>query len=139
MSKSSHHIRKVSVHSNAAMIEHHGTRAREYMNDPDGNILSPPKLKHHDTSIPNRKSARIGRHDIVLTTTEFLINAYSLHVDNYEHGLQFFQALTEPPDELDSLDEALRQGHEDWDGIPNWVINPSEVTAQASASGIRDV
>ena len=74
-----------------------------------------------------------------LTTTEFTLNGRSLHVDNYEYGLQFFQALKEQPEKLDGLDEALVRGEEDWYGIPDWVINPSEVTTRAATSGVRDV
>ena len=109
------------------------------MNDPDGTILSPPKLKVTGAPSLPRKIARIGRHTMTLSATEFTLNACSLHVNVYEHGLKFYQTLLENPGKLDSLDEALAQGDEDLEVVPGWVINPSEATVQAAVSEVRDV
>ena len=81
----------------------------------------------------------IGRHKIILGATEFIMDGYSLVVDNYEHGLMFYQALSENPDKLESLGKALAKRDKDWDHIPGWIVNPSEATVQAVVSGVRDV
>ncbi|KAF3042329.1 hypothetical protein E8E12_002007 [Didymella heteroderae] len=102
---------------------------REYMNDPQGTILSPPMVR--PTSSPTllaAKTARIGDYLITLEAKRLRINRHSLQVNDYDIGLAFFEALKQHPQELDSLDAAIGRRDEDWGGIPGWVVNPSNWT-----------
>ncbi|KAF2623605.1 hypothetical protein BU25DRAFT_177347 [Macroventuria anomochaeta] len=137
--RSSHKSANKPIYSSGGTVERFDMRAREYINDPDGTILSPPKVKPHYASTSIRKETQIGRHTITLDATEFTMNTHSLRVDNYEVGLKFFQTLKEHQDKLDRLDQVLGKGDEYWYGIPDWVITPTGVTMQATALGIRDV
>ncbi|KAH6616470.1 hypothetical protein C7974DRAFT_45351 [Boeremia exigua] len=105
--------------------ERYGMRPREYINDPNGNILSPPKVKGEDTSSSQQREERVGRHVIRLNATDITINGHSLHMANYEMGQQFFKSLLKHHDKLDRLDEALGQGLENWEGIPDWWVMPN--------------
>ncbi|KAJ8111518.1 hypothetical protein OPT61_g5914 [Boeremia exigua] len=116
-----------------------GTQAKEYFNDPKGTILSPPKAKVRDASASQQKEAHLGRHTITLNATEIVVNKRSLHMDDYQMGLRFFETLLNHEDKLDLLTRAIRAGVEDWDGIPGWVVQPSKGTTRTVTSSVRDV
>ncbi|KAF1932706.1 uncharacterized protein M421DRAFT_399130 [Didymella exigua CBS 183.55] len=109
---------------------------REYMRDPKGNILSPPIVRSPSSPAT---TIQIGDHLITLEATKLKINRHSLDFNDYEMGLSFFEALRQHPREVDSLNEVLARGDEDWEGIPGWLVNPSEWIVQPPASGVRDV
>ena len=125
----------------STIIEHRDMKAREYINDPNGDILSRPKVKPRAETATVGRSRQIGRHTITLDATRFRINNHSLKVENYAVADAFFQTLLHHKDKLDALDEALAiQGPEDtWEGIPGWLVDSRGVTMQASALGIREV
>lgn len=114
-------------------------RHREYMNDPDGTILSPPIVRPSSSPVVPVKTVQIGDYTIVLEATQLRINSHSLRVNDYSIGLAFCEALKQHPQELESLEKAILRGNEDWEGIPGWLVNPSNWTADTTADGIGDV
>jgi hypothetical protein len=136
---------QTQVHSSnpitSGFIEHRDTKSREYINAPNGTILSPPKVKSRTVNIPPQRTQRIGGHTIVLDTTHIYIDAHALRFELYETAHQFFEVLLQNEDKLDALVEALAMENEDetWDGIPGWVVDAHGVTMQASSVlGIED-
>lgn len=109
------------------------------MNDPNGTITSPPIVKPHNPSAPQHTTVLIGRHIITLTRTELFVNRTPLHMDNRDMGLQFLETLKQHPGLLDSLDQALGQGLENWNGIPGWVVRPSMEATEEGAARVRNV
>jgi hypothetical protein len=109
------------------------------MNDPKGTILSPPIVRPPSLSTSPVRTVQIGDYIITLEATQLRINRHSLHVNDYNIGLAFFEALGQHPQELESLEKAIERGDEDWEGIPGWFVNPSNWTADATADGVRDV
>ena len=95
------------------------------MNNPQGNILSPPILRPRSPPTVPAKTLQIGEYLITLEATQLKINCHSLSVNDYDVGLAFFEALKQHPQELDSLDKALKRGDEGWEGITGWIVNPS--------------
>lgn len=120
------------------IFERLGTRGKEYVNDRQGTILSPPMVKNTDASAPRPKRTQIGRHTITLTATEVFVNHYPLHMNDYEMGGAFLRTLEKHPDKVDDLVQALRQGLEDWEGIPGWVVLPTGVAVQQGGSAVRN-
>jgi hypothetical protein len=127
-------------HVTNGYIEPQDMKAREYMNNPNGNILSHPKVKSRTTkSIPPLKTRHIGRHTIGLDATHLYIDNHSLSFEIYATADQLYEVLSENKDKLDALVEALdmEQSGEVWDGIPGWVVAHG-VTMEASVSGTDD-
>lgn len=108
-------------------------RAREYMNDPDGDILSPPKLRGHDTKGPVHRNTQIGRHIITLRSTDFILNKNVLPINDYQIANAFYHAVVEHEDRLDELDRILSirlnmSPGSKWLGIPDWEITSRQIT-----------
>lgn len=110
----------------AEVTVEHPYKRREYMNDTQGTILSPPVVRPSRT--PPTMTASIGSYLITLEATQLKINHRSLRVNDYDIGLAFFEKLKQHPKDLDSLYAAICQGDDDWEGIPGWVVNPSNWT-----------
>ncbi|KAF1365582.1 hypothetical protein EJ07DRAFT_151065 [Lizonia empirigonia] len=118
-------------------------RAREYINDPNGNILSPPIVRRDtDTSrtesrcvLAVLKTETIGRHTLRLDPTGFFLNNNHLNIASpreYEIADTFFSDLITYRHSLDHLDHLLRTRHMQragwsWDGIPGWVVTATAV------------
>jgi hypothetical protein len=107
-------------------------RTREYINNPDGDILSPPIVKPDNRYTKKRK---IGRHTIMLNFASFYLNENFLKVvgpDSYELANMFFSALIKHNDKLDELDQILSDrdrvsSNYKWNGIPGWEITSNGV------------
>lgn len=105
-------------------------RRKEYRNDPNDNILSPPIVRSPSPPVPKSpspatslvKTVRIGDYTITLEAKQLKINQHSLRVNDYNIGLAFFKALRQHPQQLESLEKAIETGDEDWDGIPGWSL-----------------
>ena len=117
-----------SVERNGERI---GYRAREYINDPDGTILSPPKVKPRFSSAPPepfirkyplRRTEQIGRHTISINDTKFYLNEDFISFENHATAEAFFDALIANAGKLDSLEQALIQRN-DWDEVSGWVVD----------------
>ncbi|KAJ4994034.1 hypothetical protein SVAN01_00511 [Stagonosporopsis vannaccii] len=121
------------------IFEHTSIKGREYINDPEGTILSPPKVKIQDASAPLQRKVQIGRHIITLTPTELFVNRHSLHMSNHDMGVQFIETLKQHPELLDSLEQALGKGLQNWGGIPKWIVRPTMEATRQDATGVRDV
>jgi hypothetical protein len=120
-----------SLKSNArVMVEHGDMKAREYINDPDGDILSHPKVKPRAGSVPVRKTRQIGPYTVILDPTRFHINKHVLRLESYAAGDAFFHALLQHRDKLDALVEALavvdREATKNI--IPGWLVHTGGVT-----------
>jgi hypothetical protein len=108
------------------------TKSREYINDPEGNILSHPKVKHHGPASHVPKTQQMGRHEMELSATHFRINDHSYSIPDYHVGEAFFRTLLQHPDRFDELVEILDTGDkaEEWGGIPGWVVGPRQILKQ---------
>ncbi|KAH3966052.1 hypothetical protein HBH92_186350 [Parastagonospora nodorum] len=113
-------------------------KSREYINDPDGNILSPPKVKS-PLKNPLTKLQKIGRHTIMLSATEFRINGRSFGMSSYETADDLFSAILLQRDLVDELVKVVNGGYGNilWDGIPGWFASPGKVTRPLKNSGIK--
>ncbi|KAH4291170.1 hypothetical protein HBH64_079690 [Parastagonospora nodorum] len=120
------------------LLESRDTKSREYMNDPDGNILSPPKVKS-PLKNPLTKLQKIGRHTIMLSATEFRINGRSFGMSSYETADDLFSAILLQRDLVDELVKVVNGGYGNilWDGIPGWFASPGKVTRPLKNSGIK--
>jgi hypothetical protein len=109
------------------------TISREYINDPEGNILSHPKVKHPAKEPLVPKTRQIGRHKMTLSATEFRINNHSYVVTKYHVADALFETLLQHPDKFDGLVAVLDAGEErkKWDGIPGWVADSRQIMRQA--------
>jgi hypothetical protein len=114
------------------------TKSREYINDPDGNILSPPKVKS-PLKNPIPKLQKIGRHTIMLSATEFRINDRSFGMSSYETADDLFSAILLKRDLVDELVKVVNGGYGNiiWDCIPGWFASPGKVTRPSKNSGIK--
>lgn len=104
----------------------------EYYNDPDGNILSPPKSRTPGASLGERKSVRIGRHIMTVERTVFVLNNNDLPVNDYQIAEAFFRTVIKHKDKLDELDHVLASRHqmktgEKYTGIPGWEITSRQI------------
>ena len=123
-------------------IEHPGMRAREYVNDPNGNILSPPVLRQ--TRQPS-KTVIIRGHTITLDATSFNFNEIQLNIGSrhrYTIADMFFSALKEHGDKLDELNQVLRSRHKrgpdwKWSRIPGWEVTSHSVNMLPITLGIQ--
>ncbi|KAH7398567.1 hypothetical protein BKA66DRAFT_453390 [Pyrenochaeta sp. MPI-SDFR-AT-0127] len=114
-------------------IEHRGS-TREYMNDPDGNIMSRPKMKSRSSSATASSSTEeqelrrqnIGSHTIKLGNRHVNFNEHRFPATDHAIAEAFFQALVSSGDKLDALDYVLSQpstANRRWFGIEGWMIN----------------
>ena len=105
------------------IIERPGMGPREYMNDPNGTILSPPIVKTPADKHQTEK-AQVGRHTITLSAKLFHVNANKLNVTGYAAAYAFFQDLLVREDRLDDLDKQLSNGCQEsiFYDIPRWRI-----------------
>lgn len=129
-----------SVESTAGVArERLDLRAGEYINDPNGNILSPPILKSNNQP---SKTITIGRHTIKLSSTDFHFNNHQLKVGSrYDYTIadMFYSALCEHEDKLDELEQILCSSHSwKWSGIPGWIITRDVVTMLPKTLGIQE-
>jgi hypothetical protein len=127
-------------HFTTGYMEHRDMKTREYMNAPNGNILSNPKVKSRTQSTPTRKTSQIGHHTIVLDATHIHIDNHRLRFEMYATANEFFRVLHRHADKIDALIEALAMENEEetWEGIPGWVVDAHGVTMQASALAVDD-
>jgi hypothetical protein len=97
---------------------------REYINNPDGTILSPPIMKNHPANVPSTKRAQIGRHTISLDAKIFQVNANKLNVINHAAADALFQEFFRDETILGELDKRLSDGcQEGWvHCTSNWRI-----------------
>jgi hypothetical protein len=97
---------------------------REYINNPDGTILSPPITKNHPANVPSPKRAQVGRHTVLLDAQKFQVNANKLNFIDYAAAHALFQEVTDDEVLLDDLDKRLSDGcQEGWvHYTSNWRI-----------------
>lgn len=115
-------------------------RAGEYMNNPNGNILSPPIRRVRTAP---RRTEKIGRHTLQLDSTSFFLNNNRLNIASpreYEIADAFFSDLVTARHILDHLDHLLRTRHLQragwsWDGIPGWVVTATAVKMLPTSIG----
>jgi hypothetical protein len=84
--------------------------SREYINDPDGTILSPPIIKDPLANSPSPKREQVGRHTVLLDAKTFQVNANKLNVINYAAADAFFEKIILDKNLLDDLDKELSGG-----------------------------
>ncbi|KAF9697235.1 hypothetical protein EKO04_004559 [Ascochyta lentis] len=118
-------------------IERPSMRPREYRNDPNGNILSPPKLVDRNMTGTPRRIVQFGRHTITLAPTRFTLNDNSLEVNDYTIAEAFFRAVIKHRDKLSELDHVLAMRHRmaddaRWTGIPDWEITSRQIKFESS-------
>jgi len=121
------------------LVKHRDTKSREYINDPDGNILSQPKVKPPTQKSPSTKVQRLGRHTIMLSGTEFRINDRSFSITSYETADDLFSAILLQRDLIDELVKVVNGGDGNvmWYGITGWIVSPGQVTRGSSNLGIK--
>jgi hypothetical protein len=96
-------------------IERPGMNPREYINNPDGTILSPPITKNHPANSPPTKIKQVGRHTVLLDAKKFQVNANKLNFIDYAAAHALFQEVTDDETILDNLDKRLSDGcQEGW-------------------------
>jgi hypothetical protein len=89
--------------------------SREYINNPDGTILSPPIMKDHSANSSSPKRKQVGRHTVLLDAKTFQVNANKLNVISYAVAEALFQEVIRDKNLLDKLDERLSGGcQEGW-------------------------
>jgi hypothetical protein len=122
-----------------SLVEHRDTKSREYINDPDGNILSQPKVKPSTQTQPATKLQRLGRHTISLSATEFHINDRVFSITSYGTADDLFSAILRQRDWIDELVKVVNgdYGNIMWDGILGWFAAPGQVTRGSSNLGIK--
>jgi hypothetical protein len=105
-------------------IERPRMNPREYINNPDGTISSPPIMRNHHANSPSTKRAQIGRHTVLLGAKTIQVNANKLNVLNRAAADALFQELINDETILDELDQRLSRGcQEGWvHYTSNWVI-----------------
>jgi hypothetical protein len=105
-------------------IERPGMNPREYINNPDGTILSPPIMKNHLANVPSPKRAQVGRHTVLLDAKIFQVNAHKLTIMNYAAADAFFEDVICHGNILDKLDKRLSDGcQERWTHrTSDWLI-----------------
>jgi hypothetical protein len=91
-------------------IERPGMNPREYINDPDGTILSPPIMNNHPANSRPTRVEQVGRHTVLLSAKTFQVNANKLEVFNYAAVDAFFGEVIRHEDMLDELDKRLSDG-----------------------------
>jgi hypothetical protein len=111
-------------------IERPGMNPREYINDPNGTILSPPIIKNHPADKPSTKRAQVGRHTISLSAKTFQLNDNKLEVISYAAADAFFQEVIHREDMLDELNGKLSGGCQE-----GWYYHTSDW--QIEIGGIR--
>jgi hypothetical protein len=112
--------------------QRHEFRAREYINDPTGNILSPPIQKQHGPLIKERT---IGGHRIRLDSTTFFFNDHQLYLESRHHydlADRFYEALIVHSSKLDELDQVLEEQYRGrtnrkWFDISGWEVGPTAI------------
>jgi hypothetical protein len=87
--------------------------SREYINDPDGTILSPPIMKDHPAKSPSPKREQVGRHTVLLDARTFQVNANTLNFIDYAAAYAFFQEVIKHENILDEVDDSLSNGCQD--------------------------
>ncbi|KAF1842231.1 uncharacterized protein K460DRAFT_409648 [Cucurbitaria berberidis CBS 394.84] len=122
--------------------ERRDSQAREYINDPDGNILSPPiALPRCGLHVPGpsiqkghlQRTESIGRHTITIAPRHLLINSRLLAVRGDMTPEAIFQTLKRNADKLDSLDQILKRGFKEeykWSGIPGLLLRSGGLSAR---------
>jgi hypothetical protein len=128
-------------HGAPSFFEIRDMKSREYINDPEGNILSRPKVRNLTLEPHAPKTQQMGRHKMILSATDFRINNHSYVVKKYHVAAALFQTLLRHPDKFDKLVEVLDAGEEEekWDGIPGWVADSRRILRQPENIGIEDV
>ncbi|KAL5113323.1 hypothetical protein ACEQ8H_008802 [Pleosporales sp. CAS-2024a] len=136
----------INIHHQKArtvgFVEHRHIGSREYMNDPEDNILSSPKIKINIHDRPALKTRQIGRHTIWLSDTQFGIDDYTYRANIYEDADQFFNSLSEHADKVEELVQVLDAGDssvERWNGIPGWLVDRRCIEMQCGFEHARDV
>lgn len=122
-----------------SLVEIIDMKSREYIDDPDGNILSQPKVKPPTQRLPPTKAQRLGRHTIMLSATEFRINDRSFGFTSYKTADDLFSAILLQRDLIDELVKVVNGGYGNvmWCGIMGWFASPGKVTRSLRNSGIK--